>query len=120
MATYNITPTLVNCTADKDNVTTIDTDATATLKFYANEGFPFNDYNVIVSGAEDTPTIATDKSYVSVALSNADAAVSIKVEAVIASQNVNDSYVVADGVIYRIFNNRKMCRWNNRWVRVDD
>ena len=114
--TYNITCTLINCTADKDNPTTVDSDSTAELVFEAASGFPFNTYTVTVDGAKATSVVASDKRSVTVTLSEATKAVAVTVEAEI-DQSVNTKYVVVDGELYVVFNGRKFVKWNKRWLK---
>lgn len=114
--TYNITCTLANVTADKDNPTTVDSDATAELVFDASPAFPFNAYKVTVTGATAASVVGDDKRSVTVTLSEATKDVALSVTAWI-DDNVNDKYVVVNGELYIIYNGRKAVRWNKRWLR---
>jgi len=117
MATYDITTKLVNCTADAENPTTIDDDATAELEFAALAGFPFNSFVVSAKNATATPVVSDDKKSVTVTLSEATGKVTLDVEAKITDNDINDSYFVKDGVLYRMFNGRTICKWDSRWCR---
>ena len=117
MATHNIATVLKNCTADAENPTTIDDDATAELEFTALAGFPFNAFSVSADGATAAPELSDDGKSVVVTLSAATKKVTLTVEAIIDDNDVNDSYVVKDGVLYRIFNGRTICKWDPHWCR---
>lgn len=114
--TYDITCTLANVTADKDNPATIDDDASAKLTFDAASSYPFNAYIVTVDGAKSVIEVASDKKSVDVTLSEATKDVTVNVTAYI-NESVNDKYVVVDGQLYIIFNGRKQVKWNKRWLR---
>ena len=114
--TYNITCTLKNCTADKDNPATVDSDSTAELTFDASAGYPFNAYVVNVDGAKSAVVVASNKKSVTVTLSEATKDVTVSVTAQIDDTN-NDKYVVVDGELYIIYNARKAVRWNKRWLK---
>ncbi len=117
MATYNIKTTLVNCTADAENPTTIESDGTAELEFTALSGFPFNSFEVTADKATAALVLSDDKKTATVTLSEATAKVTLTVKAEIEDSDINDSYVVKDGVLYRIFNGRTICKWDSRWCR---
>lgn len=114
--TFDITTKLNQVTADNSNPTTITSSGTADLVFTAKSGFPFNDYAIKVTGASFTKVVAANKKSVTVKLSNATDDVTVEVAAII-NQSVNVKYVVIDDVLYIDFNNRKLARWNKRWLR---
>ena len=117
MSTYNITTVLNNCTADAENPTTIESDGTAELEFTALSGFPFNSFKATADNAKTELVLSTDKKTATVTLSEATDDVALTVEAEIEDNDINDSYVVKNGVLYRIFNGRTVCKWNSRWCR---
>lgn len=117
MANHNITVTLTNCVADADNPKTIADDSTAELLFTAIEGFPYNSFTVSATNATATPVVSDDKKSVTVTLSAPSGAVKLSVAATITDNDINDKYEVKDGVMYRLFNNRTVCKWNPRWCR---
>lgn len=119
MSTYNIIATLVNCTADAENPTTIESDGTAELEFTALSGFPFNSFKATAENATAALVLSDDKKTATITLSEASDDVLLTVEAEIEDNDINDSYVVKDGVLYRVFNGRTICKWNPRWCRED-
>ena len=111
--TYTITATLENCKADKDNVSSFET--TATLKYLADEGFPFDGFTVVADGATADTTLSADKKTATIVLSSPTKNVTLTVSATISSGDLNDEYLVKDGKMYRNFDKRNLCEWDPRW-----
>lgn len=115
---FEIAVQLKNCTADTGNPVKIEEGGEAVLEFTANIDYPYNTFLIGAKGASYEIDLADDKKSLTVTLSNPTKDVDVTIEAVISS-TLNERYVVENGILYKIYNNRKYVRWNKRWIRKD-